>query len=217
MYYIGIDVGFSGGICILNEKNKIEKIYKMPLVDNDGAMKHDYDTNTIINIINEYSPNNITLEYQHTRPGQGAVNQGRQMYGFGLLKGMLTVLCKNNMSIVDPLKWQNYFIKMYLTPEQTKCFTSKKITDSQYNNCQYLKYQPIMDVILDSNIEFKTWYGKWIFNKSTTPSKARTIFVYYTILKKEKALDDLIQFKYQDHNLVDSYLMARYCHYLNTK
>lgn len=207
MFYIGIDVGFAGSICILNDDSKLEYFCKMPLKDATGAMKHDYDEVTIIDLLNKYYPNTIVLEYQHTRPGQGAVTQSRQMYGYGLLKGIISVISRNNFYIIDPLKWQNYFNKKYLSIDQLTVFKNKKISlDNSIDDFEKV----ILDKIKDEN--FKNWYAKWSNNKTTSPSKCRSTFIYYLI--NENNINDI---KYKDNNIVDSFLLAKYCYDLKNK
>ena len=86
MYYIGIDVGLNGSICILNNKGKLEKSLKMPVVKiEEGAYKHWYNLNEIIDLFNNYKDSKIILEYQRPMPGQGSASMFRLGRGFGLI------------------------------------------------------------------------------------------------------------------------------------
>lgn len=193
MYYIGIDVGLSGSICILNEFGDLIESIKMPTVKvTDSAYKHWYDIKSIINIFTKYNNAKMILEYQHPMSGQGISTTFRLGRGFGLLEGLSSIVYGDNVKILDPKVWQNYLIKKYLTVEQKKSFMKKT-----------LNYEYILTFI--DNGEFKDWYSKWIFNKTTSPAKARAIFLFYIISKQE-----ILNIKYSDHNLIDAYLIARY-------
>ena len=128
MYYIGIDVGLSGSICILNEFGDLIESIKMPTVKvTDSAYKHWYDIKSIINIFTKYNNAKMILEYQHPMSGQGISTTFRLGRGFGLLEGLSSIVSGDNVKILDPKVWQNYLIKKYLTIEQKKSFMKKTL------------------------------------------------------------------------------------------
>lgn len=197
MNYLGIDVGFAGAITVLGDKGELIESIKMPLIECEGAMKHNYDIDTIIAIFKKYNDGNIALEAQHTRPGQGAVTQSRQMYGFGIFTGLVKCLYPDSNYIIAPQKWQNFLSKKYLDKDIEECFKQKLLNHGKIINMM-------------SNDNFKTWYSKWICNKTTSPSKAKSVFMYYEMAKKNN--NDINDIKYKDNNLVDSYLISRFCY-----
>lgn len=198
MYYIGIDVGLNGSICILNNKGKLEKSLKMPVVKiEEGAYKHWYNLNEIIDLFNNYKDSKIILEYQRPMPGQGSVSMFRLGRGFGLLEGITTTIYKDNVIISDPKLWQNYLSNKYLTKDISNAFKTKT-----------LNYAMILDTIADDI--YKTWFLKYITMKSTSPAKVKSSYLYYIINSIDK---DTLDFK--DNNIVDAYLIAKYCYLHN--
>lgn len=197
MYKIGIDVGLEGAFSIFDSENKLAEIIKTPIVKiTIGAYKRWYDIKEIISIFKTYSPAKILIEYQRPMSGQGITSTFRLGRGFGLIEGLAYSIIENEILIIDPKKWQNYFAKKYLTSEEIKCFV-KKTKD--------------MDTIKEKikQPEVKEWFEHYIELKSMSLSKAKSFFIYYRIMQKNNTLlnmDNKI-----DHNAIDAYLIGLYC------
>lgn len=200
LYYIGIDVGLTGSICILDDKGKLSESIKMPVVDvEDSAYKHWYDIDSILRIFQNHYPAKVLLEYQRPMQNQGVTTMFRLGRGFGLLEGLTYSIYYKDVTISDPKTWQNYLSKKYLSKDQIKAFTKKT-----------LNYDYIISTIEDS--EFKEYYVKMCGNKTTSPSKARALYIYHQMNKDELSLSKS-SIKYTDHNLVDAYLIAKFLFY----
>ncbi len=192
MYFIGIDPGLSGAICIL-KNDKIEYITKTPMIEFiDGTTKIWYDINEIINIFKKYKNANVVLELQRPMSKQGVTSMFKIGRGFGIFEGLIYNNFEN-FNIIDPKKWQNYLSKQFLTKEETDCFISKN-----------LKYDSLINNIKDE--EFKLWYTKFTSNKSTSLSKVKSAYIYYKIKESYN-----INIMYKDNNLVDAFLISFYC------
>jgi hypothetical protein len=195
LYYIGIDVGLTGSICILDDSGKLSESIKMPVVDvEDSAYKHWYDPKKILEIFQRNYPAEVILEYQRPMTGQGISTTFRLGRGFGLLEGLTSSIYYNNVYILDPKRWQNTLAKKYLSKQQIISFVKKS-----------LDYDYILSTIEDG--EFKDRYTKMIGNKSTSPSKAKSLLIFHSITKLEGNIDIL----YKDHNMIDAYLIAKFC------
>ncbi len=194
MYYIGIDVGLNGSICILNDKGKLSESIKMPTIDvKDSVYKHWYDLDKILKIFQKNYPAKVVLEYQRPMAGQGISTTFRLGRGFGLLEGLTHSIYNKDVYILDPKKWQNTLAKKYLTKDQIVAFNKKN-----------LNYDYILSTIKEG--DFKEYYIKMIGNKSTSLSKAKSLLIFYSITQIEEPIDIL----YKDHNLVDAYLIAKF-------
>jgi hypothetical protein len=195
LYYIGIDVGLTGSICILDDKGKLLESIKMPVVDvEDSVYKHWYDPGKILEIFQRNYPAKVILEYQRPMTGQGISTTFRLGRGFGLLEGLSHSVYHRDVYIIDPKKWQNTLSKKYLTKEQIKSFVKKN-----------LNYDYILSTIKPG--DFKDRYIKMLKNKSISPSKAKSFLIFYSITQNEGEIDIL----YKDHNRIDAYLMAKFC------
>lgn len=110
---IGIDPGLNGGIACLSGDYRspvIEWAVRMP-VKNSGR-KAVYDVEEIVSLLRPCTPCHlaVVIEQQHTFPGQGVASQGKQMYGFGLIHGIVMTMCLSepNMScsVISARRWQ---------------------------------------------------------------------------------------------------------------
>jgi len=192
MYFIGIDVGLSGAISIINEDSIINLI-KMPIIKIEtGAYKRWYDINKLIEIFKQYSPSTVILEYQRPMSQQGISTTFRLGRGFGLLEGLTSILC-NKVFIIDPKIWQNYFKTKYLSKEQINEFKNKN-----YNA------ECIVSNFNDTAI--KERYIKLINSKNINGSKVRALFIFDLLTKNKN-----YSIKFKDDNIVDAFLISNYC------
>lgn len=108
---VGIDVGLSGGITIL-DGDKAPIIYKMPLekIIVNKKNKNTYDMLSIVDICKKYKNRKVLfcIEKQGVRPGEGAVSAMTIGKGFGQLLGVAYAL-EFDISVITPVRWK----KMY--------------------------------------------------------------------------------------------------------
>ena len=107
--YIGIDLGLSGGIVMLDENQKVIYKYVMPVIKIKG--KSEYDVKRIVYIFQNLlhstlEPDNIftVLEKQHVRPVSGKRASFMTGFGFGLFQGILESIGMG-YEIVKPQTW----------------------------------------------------------------------------------------------------------------
>jgi hypothetical protein len=107
-YFIGIDIGFNGGICVLKDMQIIETL-KMPIFKSD---KTKYDKETILKFINKYNYNNncfIVVEDLQPRPF-GVKQMFMLGYGLGVFETLVEGL-KIPHTFVKPKTWQKEIFK----------------------------------------------------------------------------------------------------------
>ena len=113
MLIIGIDPGFSGSICFL-DNGKILDVIEMPIMTDGKKNKKQINGsqvyNEIIERIKQFEKNQIRVVIEHVSamPGQGVTS----MFNFGQSFGILKVICtamQLPMYFVRPAKWKKYF------------------------------------------------------------------------------------------------------------
>jgi len=108
---IGIDVGLSGGITIL-DGDQVPIIYKMPLekIVVNKKKKNTYDMLSIVDICKKYKNRKVLfcIEKQGVRPGEGAVSAMTIGKGFGQLLGVGYAF-GFKVVIITPVKWKKIF------------------------------------------------------------------------------------------------------------
>lgn len=194
-YFIGVDVGLSGAICILNSNNTIVEIVEIPTTEIvNSAYKRWYNIDKLKETFNSYSSSFCILEYQRPMTGQGISSTFRLGRGFGLLEGLTSLTCKK-VIITDPKTWQNYFKKKYFTEEQIQAFKDKLYDD---------------ECIIDSikNPDLKERYLKYSNSKSASVSKIKSLFICDIVCNES---NEYINFK--NHNLIDAFLITKFGFY----
>lgn len=108
MYYIGIDVGYEGGIVILDENGKIEKKAITPVIRGE---KSEYDLPSMITLLTPYAKNSIIgIEKQQSMPAQGVSSVFKLGRGYGLWEGIVATLGTSYV-LVHPKTWQKEILK----------------------------------------------------------------------------------------------------------
>ena len=104
MWYIGIDLGLSGGIVMLDENQKVINKFVMPIIKIKG--KSQYDVGRIIEILNVPEPADTfcCIEKAHVRPISGKRASFMTGFGFGLIQGILESI-GISYEIVKPQTW----------------------------------------------------------------------------------------------------------------
>ena len=190
--FIGIDVGLTGAICILDENIKPE-IHKMPTIKvENSSYKHWYDSNKIGNLLNnakeKYSNVHVFLEYQRPIPGQRIDSVFRLGRGFGLLEGIASEIF-SDIEIIDPKKWQHYLYKKFMTKEDLVLIEFG--TDK---------------VHLQMDKEYGDIFEKKRSLKATKLTKLRTFYCLY----KSGIMDKIPKADLKDTDKVDSFMISYY-------
>ena len=107
-YYAGIDVGFSGGISIIDNDSKIIETIPMPILKTKvkNKSKSEYDLKSIIKIFKKYEFRMVGLEIQQAFKMQGVVSMFKIGRGFGLLEGIISAL-GIPYTLIKPKIWQS--------------------------------------------------------------------------------------------------------------
>lgn len=110
-YFIGIDVGLSGGISVLDDNDEL-LIYKMPIMKKivNKKEKNTYNMLEIIKIFKQYKDKNILfcIEKQGVRPGEGSVSAMTIGKGFGQLLGAAYAFEFDVIEVL-PTSWKKYY------------------------------------------------------------------------------------------------------------
>jgi hypothetical protein len=102
MIYIGIDVGMSGGIGAINDKNEIIELIPMPL---SGKEIDPREISKILALLCSQGDAHVFIEHAQAMPKNGAVGMFRYGMGFGYLIG-ICASAAYPMTLVKPRLWQ---------------------------------------------------------------------------------------------------------------
>lgn len=105
---IGVDGGHSGGICVLQGKNIIEKTV-MPTMKTDGS-RSEYDYMSIVKFLEKYPDAIVIFEKAHAMPVLGTVQAFNFGKSFGAMIGILSAL-RMRYHIVHAKTWQNLLFR----------------------------------------------------------------------------------------------------------
>ena len=107
-YIIGIDPGFTGGICVIeSETRKLHLIGPIPVIKNKKK-KTELDEMKIREVLIPFikPKTRIFIEQVNAMPQQGVVSMFRFGTTWGLLRGICVGL-GNQPILVHPIKWKN--------------------------------------------------------------------------------------------------------------
>ena len=112
----GIDVGFLGGISIIDNSD-VPVVYKMPVikeikkVKGKNKTKQRYDLLEIRNILKKHLTidGTIIIERVSTMPGEGSVSSFNFGKGMGNLEGICVGLFGHLPIFVSPVSWKKHF------------------------------------------------------------------------------------------------------------
>ncbi len=107
-YYIGIDPGITGAVCILIDQGSILDVLDLPVCAMTDKKK-EIDVVKLSNILHDYIDftDYIYLEHVHALPGNGTVS----MFNFGMTYGSIkaVIRCLGFQIVnVSPMAWKNY-------------------------------------------------------------------------------------------------------------
>lgn len=133
-YWCGIDPGFTGGIAIIDDHQRIVECYDMPLHGIKG--KQEIDDDKIVAILKNYQLRHIAIEKAQAMPKQGCVSMFRYGDGYGQIKGICAAL-ELKHTLVTPQSWKKRMMAgmdkgkgaSIVRAKQLFNFTSKRIKD----------------------------------------------------------------------------------------
>jgi len=88
---IGIDPGISGAIAVLSDTGELSAIYDMPIMT-VGKGKSQVDGKSVADILKQYQPCTVILEFVSAMPGQGVTSMFNFGVGYGIVQGILCTL-----------------------------------------------------------------------------------------------------------------------------
>lgn len=145
MNVIGIDPGLSGGICVLNDKEGIIDVLKMPLCTRPNRKGNYIDLKKIFDFITDYSRYDeyknkdnlygIFIERQFILRSQGMSSGSKTMYQSGLLYGLCFAEC-DNLQEVNAKDWQTPIFKKV---DQTNINSYKYSSDTKLQSIAYVE------------------------------------------------------------------------------
>jgi crossover junction endodeoxyribonuclease RuvC len=109
---IGIDVGNTGALALLNDKSNVVALVDMPIMAL-GKNKHQVNAVELARTIERwtttfttpYLPITVFVEDVHTMPNQGVASSGNFMFGKGVIVGVVATL-RLPMILVTPQSWK---------------------------------------------------------------------------------------------------------------
>ena len=111
MKIIGIDPGLSGAIAVL-EKNKVKKIFDMPVMPEGKKNKRQLNSAQLVKLMRENIEDGeeavIVVEQVNAMPGQGVTSMFNFGQTFGAIKGIAAAL-ELPIFFVRPSKWKKHF------------------------------------------------------------------------------------------------------------
>jgi crossover junction endodeoxyribonuclease RuvC len=125
IYFIGIDPGFSGAICILDENGNIELLEDMPVLR--IGSKQELDERRLCGWIEEYSADpagysiHCFIEKAQPMPGQGISSTGRYLCSYGIIRGICVGLWVP-YTLVSPITWKRSMLKDMKKGKQASIF-----------------------------------------------------------------------------------------------
>jgi crossover junction endodeoxyribonuclease RuvC len=110
--FIGVDPGLSGGVGLINERSNLMSVQDTPTIlvkKSNGGNKNTYVVTQMVALLEAMKASGdiacAAIEYQASRPGQGAPATFSQGYGYGLWIGVLASL-RIPYEIVMPQAWK---------------------------------------------------------------------------------------------------------------
>ncbi len=107
-YFVGIDPGLNGGICILDGDEMSPAVYVMPTVK--VGTKNHIDPHALRDIIASRNVQEVVIERVGARPGQGVTS----MFSFGYGAGIIEGVCAARFipyRFVTPQAWQKKILE----------------------------------------------------------------------------------------------------------
>lgn len=114
---IGVDPGYTGGICILS--GETATVFNLPVMKVKDKNKNKYDVMKLIEILSKYKKENpiVAIENVHTMPNQGVSSSGALMEGKGILIGVASALFGSLPKMISPASWKKAFPQLTETDD----------------------------------------------------------------------------------------------------
>lgn len=155
--YVGIDVGWEGAVCVMNDY--FVETYSYPIIettDSNGKIKKRLNIEEMFNIFTQIIPLNsvILIEDIHSMPRQGVVSAfsfGRQL---GVLEAMMTTFTGAEPFYVTPQKWKEVYPQLITDEMRDIKEKSKLVKGKEKNklNYRYKKLAKEQSIILANEI-----------------------------------------------------------------
>jgi crossover junction endodeoxyribonuclease RuvC len=106
MRIVGIDVGLSGAIAILDNQGIPLELIDMPVI---RAVKNEIDIVEVVAILKRQNVSHAFIEKAGAMPGQGVVSMFRFGYSAGLIQGICAAL-NIPFTLVIPQRWKKVML-----------------------------------------------------------------------------------------------------------
>jgi len=149
-FYVGIDCGLKGGICVIHQAGRVVSADVMPIeIIRTDRKKHKsgknkgqmysvdvYDMN-YREVFEMLSINNpfIAIEKQQAMPDQGVSSTAKTMKNYGILVGIAHSLYEmgdlcTSYEMISPITWKNYYKENYykITDKKDACRLAKELS-----------------------------------------------------------------------------------------
>jgi hypothetical protein len=143
---IGIDPGLNGGIAFLDIDKLVLSAIRTPVFRPSKKFKRKtttYDIETLVSLfdISITTVHCAILEKVNTMPGQGIASNGKLMYGYGLMHGLIA---KFNHKLLLPRVWKK---KMGLSSDKE---LSRKLASEVFPLCAQLWHTKNRDGVAEA-------------------------------------------------------------------
>jgi hypothetical protein len=108
MIIIGVDVGITGGLAVL-EDGKLIALYPMPAkeVDYKGKTRKEVDGKLLYTLFERHNPNLVAIELVHAMPKNGATSMFRFGYSAGVVYGIACGFWQDTqIQFIRPQDWK---------------------------------------------------------------------------------------------------------------
>lgn len=123
MIVIGIDVGFSGAIAILNN-TKIKDLIDMPILK--VSKKTHLDANRVKNIMIDSKAEHVFIEKAQAMPKQGIASTASYMKSAGIIEGVCVGL-GIPYTLVTPQAWKKEMMQGMGKEKEASIFRAKQL------------------------------------------------------------------------------------------
>ncbi len=133
-YYIGIDIGFTGALAVVDRKKRIVALEDAPVVEVPYGKKTrvEFDAPRQRDILRNLRMAKLAvMEDVGARPGQGVTSMYRFGHGQGLWEGILTTLEIPYVKVL-PVTWKQYFGFLKQDKEASLAYVREQYPDEDY-------------------------------------------------------------------------------------
>jgi len=168
-YQIGIDIGFYGGVSVLDSYQNTLRCYPTPLIETSvslGKKKkivRSYDLDALRDIFRIYDPkqSRVLIELVHAMPQQGVVSTFKFGESLGLTKGVLAGLGFENVQMITPQEWKKTF-RLIKTTKKDSIKKASELFPKCGDNWRLMKHDGIAEsalIMAHCNLEYVEKHG----------------------------------------------------------